>query len=97
MHTYRGKSIEGVVQPQATTINLEEKYITTPVGEFDIKTVSEGSISFGDVGKMWKDVNAFGTLDRVTGLMTVFWRNPNDPAHMAAYSELHCSAAKRLF
>jgi len=44
-----------------------------------------------------EELAVFGTLDRVSGHMTVFWRNPKDNAKMAIYSELECSAAKRLF
>ena len=39
----------------------------------------------------------FGTLDRISGLMRVFWRHPGDTSKAAMYSELNCSAAKRLF
>jgi hypothetical protein len=96
MHTYNAKHIEGTVSPQATVIDLEQRRMTTPVGDFSITDVSEGSISFGDGGQR-KDLAVFGTLDRVTGLMRVFWRRPGDNARMAMYSELNCSAAKRLF
>jgi hypothetical protein len=97
MHTYNPKHIEGTVAPQATVVNLEEKYIATPVGEFDITKVSEDSISFGGTSPSYPGLTIFGTLDRVTGHMTVFWRKPGDTSHMAMYSELNCSKAKRLF
>jgi hypothetical protein len=95
MHTYKGKHIEATVLPQATTVDLEQRRIATPVGEFHITEVSEGSISFDDPKS--KQLAVFGTLDRVSGLMRIFWRDPGDNTHMAMYSELNCSAAKRLF
>jgi hypothetical protein len=76
MHSYGAKHLQGTVEPQATVVNLDEKYITTPVGEFDITSVSENSVSFGGTSSSYPGLTIFGTLDRVTGHMTVFWRKP---------------------
>ena len=105
MHTYGVRHIEGTVGPGATIVDLEQQRITTPVGKFRITSISDASISFDQsYGEHWntysgfqEELAVFGTLGRVSGHMTVFWRNPKDNAKMAMYSELECSAAKRLF
>jgi hypothetical protein len=97
MHTYSPRHVEGTVATQATVVDLENRDIVTPVGEFNITTASENSISFGGVSPSYPGLTIFGTLDRVTGHMTIFWRKPGDDAHMAMYSELNCSKANRLF
>jgi hypothetical protein len=95
MHTYEMKQIEGTVEPGAAVVDLEHKRIATPVGSFRITTISDDSISFDDPNS--KELVVFGTLDRISGLMRVFWRHPNDNSKAAMYAELKCSAAKRLF
>jgi hypothetical protein len=44
-----------------------------------------------------KQLVLHGTLDRWSGLMRIFWRNPGDDTQAVMYSELKCSIAKRLF
>lgn len=95
MRTYEMKQKEGTVDPGAAVIDLEHKTIATPVGSFRITTISDDSISFDDPKS--RDLVVFGTLDRISGLMRVFWRHPNDDSRMAMIAELKCSAAKRLF
>jgi hypothetical protein len=95
MHTYEMEQKEGAVDPGAAVVDLEQKRIATPVGNFRITTISEDSISFDDPSS--KQLVVFGTLDRISGLMRVFWRHPNDNSRAAMYAELKCSAAKRLF
>jgi hypothetical protein len=95
MHTYEMKQKEGTVDPGAAVVDLEHKTIATPVGSFRITTISDDSISFDDPRS--KQLVVFGTLDRISGLMRVFWRHPEDNSKMAMYSELKCSPAKRLF
>lgn len=97
MHTYNPKHIEATVAPGATVVDLDNHDITTPVGEFEITRVSEDSIAFGGRSPSYPGLTIFGTLDRVSGHMTVFWRKPNDTTHAEMYSELSCSKAKRLF
>ena len=77
MHSYSPKNIEGAVASQGAVIDLEGRYITTPVGEFNITTISDDSISFGG-SPNYKDLDTFGTLDRVTGIMRIYWRKPGD-------------------
>jgi hypothetical protein len=68
-------------------------------------SISDDSISFDEPAEEhWnayagfeEELVVFGTLDRVSGHMTVFWRKPKDNKKMVMYSELRCSAAKRLF
>jgi hypothetical protein len=95
MHTYEMKQKEGTVDPGAAVVDLERKRIATPVGSFRITTISDDSISFDDPNS--KQLVVFGTLDRISGLMRVFWRHPEDNSKAAMYAELKCSAAKRLF
>jgi hypothetical protein len=95
MHTYELKQTEGTVEPRAAVVDLEHKRIATPVGSFRITTISDDSISFDDPNS--KQLVVFGTLDRISGLMRVFWRHPEDNSKVATYSELKCSSAKRLF
>jgi hypothetical protein len=92
MHTYGSRHIEGTVSPGATIVDLEKRSISTPVGDFRITNISEGSISFDDPARF-----VFGTLDRMSGEMKVFWRNPEDKSKMARYGELKCLAAKHPF
>ena len=95
MHTYGSNHNAAAVPPGAAIVDLENRSISTPVGNFHITTVSDDSISFDDPTK--KQLVLHGTLDRWTGLMRVFWRNPGDDTQAVMYSELKCSIAKRLF
>jgi hypothetical protein len=95
MHTYEMKQKEGTVDPGAAVVDLEHKRIATPVGSFRITTISDDSISFDDPNS--KQLVVFGTLDRISGLMRVFWHHPGDNSQAAMYAELKCSTAKRLF
>ncbi|KJC40069.1 hypothetical protein UP09_23770 [Bradyrhizobium sp. LTSP885] len=98
MNTYQPKRVEATIEPGATVVDLAARHIVTPIGDFDITSVSQGSISFGgDNTPSYRGLTVFGTLDRVSGHMTVFWRKPGDAAHAAMYAELNCSTAKRLF
>ena len=95
-HTYGSNHTAAAVPPGAAIVDLENGSIKTPVGNFHITTVSDDSISFDDPAK--KQLVLHGTLDRWTGLMRVFWRNPaGDDTQAVMYSELKCSIAKRLF
>ena len=102
MNQYQPKRIEGTVAPGATVVDLDQNRIETPVGRFRISTVTDTSISFDDPGKQ---LVVFGTLDRLSGAMTVSWRTAEEDAKMKAnmsaqnsmYAELQCSASKRLF
>jgi hypothetical protein len=95
MHTYGPPHIEGTVQPGATIVDSEKRTITSPVGDFHITNVSDGSISFDKPAE--KQLVVFGTLDRMSGLMRVFWQNPGDKTKLVMLTELKCSTAKRLF
>jgi hypothetical protein len=95
MHTYSTGHIEGAVPTGATIVDLEKRRITTPVGAFHITNVLDDSISFDDPAET--QLVVFGTLDRISGLMRVFWRNPKDNTKVVRFSELKCSTAKRLF
>jgi hypothetical protein len=88
MHTYEMKQKEGTVDAGAAVVDLEQKHIATPVGSFRITTISDDSISFDD--PKLREFVVFGTLDRISGLMRVFWRHPNDNSKAAMYAELKC-------
>lgn len=83
-------------------MDLEKKRIATPVGNFRITRISDESIAFDDPTSK---LVVFGTLDRVSGAMNVFWRTAAQEAKVQAglpsaaemYADLKCSAAKRLF
>jgi hypothetical protein len=60
MHTYEMEQKEGAVDPGAAVVDLEQKRIATPVGNFRITTISEDSISFDDPSS--KQLVVFGTL-----------------------------------
>jgi hypothetical protein len=102
MHTYAMEKKQGTVDPGAAVVDLEKKRIATPVGSFRITRILEESITFDDPTS---NLKVFGTLDRVSGAMNVFWRTPEQEAQLQAhlssvaemYAELKCSAAKRLF
>jgi hypothetical protein len=102
MHTYAMKQKEGLVDPGAAVVDLEKTRIATPVGNFRITRILEESITFDDPTSK---LLVFGTLDRVSGAMNVFWRTPDQEAKVQAglpssaemYAELKCFAAKRLF
>jgi hypothetical protein len=101
VYQYEPNRMEGTATG-ATTIDLENERIVTPVGDFHITRVEDTSVTFDDPGKK---LVVFGNLDRMTGKMTVFWRRPEEEARMRAgltskmsrYAELGCSASKRLF
>jgi hypothetical protein len=96
MHTYEMEQKQGTVGPGAAVVDLERKRIATPVGNFRITTISDESIAFDDPTS--KELVVFGTLDRISGAMNVFWRHPGgDNSHAAMYADLKCFAAKRLF
>jgi hypothetical protein len=102
MHTYAMEKQQGTVDPGAAVVDLEKKRIATPVGNFRITNISEESVTFDDPSSKFL---GFGTLDRVTGAMNVFWRTAAQEAKVKAglssvsemYADLKCSAAKRLF
>jgi hypothetical protein len=95
MHYYKPKHIEMTVPPGAAILDLENSRITSSVGNFRITKVADDSISFDD--PKGKELVVDGTLDRVSGLMTVFWHKPEDWKQAIRYSELKCSVAKRMF
>jgi hypothetical protein len=94
MHNYGSNHDAAAVPPGAAIVDLENRTISAPVGNFRITTVSDDSISFDDPAK--KQLVLFGTLDRCSGLMRVFWRNPGDDTQAVMYSELKCSTLRSL-
>lgn len=93
--SYEMERKQGTVGPGAAVVDLDHKTIATPVGNFRIKTIADESISFDDPTS--RQFVVFGTLDRISGAMNVFWRHPGETSKAAMYAELTCSAAKRLF
>lgn len=102
MHTFAMETKQGTVDPGAAVVDLDRKTIATPVGNFRITRILDESITFDDPTSK---LLVFGTLDRVSGAMNVFWRTAAQEAKVRAglsstaemYADLKCSAAKRLF
>jgi hypothetical protein len=102
MHTFAMETKQHPVDPGAAVVDLEKKRIATPVGNFRITRILDESITFDDPTS---NLLVFGTLDRVSGAMNVFWRTAAQEAKVQSglpsaaqmYAELKCSAAKRLF
>jgi hypothetical protein len=90
------------VPPAATTVDLAQKLILTPVGQYRISKVEETKIY---VAEERQDFSVWGTLDRLTGKMDIFWerlaerakRRAGSPSKFAALLELQCSVSNRLF
>jgi hypothetical protein len=101
------KFADSTVGPGATRVDLEGRHISTPVGNFRITKVGETTVWFeGDPEKPFLQIGVgWGSLDRLSGKMTVWWATPNERAKwkagetstVALFGELRCSAAKRLF
>lgn len=98
----RPANVTGTVAPGATHIDLGVNTILTPVGTFEIIRLDDSQLSFGG---LMQGLHASGTLDRVSGEMTVFFRNDEEKRRMQAglehtytmYARLRCSTAKKLF
>src|SRR4051812_15165302 len=75
----RPDNITATVAPGAAHIDLKENTIETPVGSFAISNVDGNTVTFSG---MLQRLHAFGTLDRVTGAMSVFYRNDAEEQRM---------------
>jgi hypothetical protein len=102
-----------LVGPAATVVDIDNRKITTPLGEYTISKVDETTVYFED-HRLWA---VDGHLDRISGEMHINWYQPAEWAKakqqaddilagrkvtpkavdVAMLAELHCSAAKRLF
>jgi hypothetical protein len=97
--------LEATVAPTASSVDLANKAITTPLGEYRISSINDVQIFFDNPASPSFNFVAHGSLDRVTGKMMIRWLRPEEDVrekslqtvHMARYAELTCSAAKRLF
>lgn len=102
MHQYIPEHREGSISPGAARIDIEKRALATPVGDFRITHVHDNSISFDS---LTDPLVVFGTLDRVTGAMTIFWRTQAEDAKLKAglphtvtrYADMACIPAKRMF
>jgi hypothetical protein len=89
-------TINSTVGPAATKVDLENRRITTPIGNFSMFKIEDTKIWFQD--DPGKQLFVQGSLDRLSGQMTISWWNPEEMWKRAAMiAELRCSAAKRLF
>jgi hypothetical protein len=101
-HQYDPEGRTATVPPAATTVDLAKKLILTPVGQYRISKVEETKIY---VAEERQDFSVWGTLDRLTGKMDIFWerlaerakRRAGSPSKFAALLELQCSVSNRLF
>ena len=98
----------GTVTPTATRVDLEHNFISTPVGNFRIRKVEETKIWFEDDPEKQSAIQghtAEGSLDRLSGQMTIWWQRPTERAELRAglsskvgmSVELRCSAPTRFF
>jgi hypothetical protein len=102
MTTYQPQAIAGTVAPGATVVDLENRTLLTPVGRFRIISASESSVSFDNPSDQGV---VFGTLDRITGRLSVMWMTSSENEkrvrgqafNMTAYADLNCTARQRLF
>lgn len=94
--------VHSTAAPAATSVDIENKRILTPFGEFRISWMDAGKVSFdGEQGHL----RVSGSLDRQTGKMTAVWQTPEEQAKVRAgqsgrasmFAELNCSLSKRLF
>jgi hypothetical protein len=102
MTSYQPQAISGTVAPGAAVVDLEKRTLLTPVGHFRITSASESSVSFDNP----RDQGiVFGTLDRITGRLSVMWMTGSENQkrvrgqafNMTAYADLNCTARQRLF
>jgi hypothetical protein len=94
VNQYEPKKILGIAGDGGTRVNPDQNRITAPFGEFRITQVEETKIYFDDPSSA---LEVSGTLDRIAGQMTIFWRRPKEVARVSMYADLKCSIAKRLF
>jgi len=92
MTVYEPNHMEGLASG-GTTVDLENRELATPVGNFRIISFDDRTVSFDDPRS---DLGVFGTLDRITGQMTVIWRRAG-ASQMSRYANLQCGPARRLF
>jgi hypothetical protein len=86
------------VAPEASSLDISNRQIITPIGTYPITQVEETKITFGTRALK-------GTLDRLTGAMLIFQRPDGDktdmqtnmPPQVQMYADLKCSVAKRMF
>jgi hypothetical protein len=90
------------VPPSAGALDLQAETVSTPVGAFRITRVEPTTVYFDDPKAVLK---VFGTLDRMSGAMNIFWRTKEQeaklqaglPTKMTMYADLRCTPSKRLF
>lgn len=78
---YQPKQFESNVPPGATRVDLDRKRISTPMGDFVISKVEETKIWIDDENR---GLVVFGSLDRLSGHMTIFWQHPSERAKSKA-------------
>ena len=96
------EKITANVAPAATRVDLEQRLLSTPAGKFRISKIGETTIS---IYEERPELILSGSLDRLTGRLTILGQHPAEAAKLRAGSsaksaisiELHCSVPKRLF
>ena len=98
--------MDATLEPTASSVDLANKRIITPLGEYRISRVEDAQLYFDKPGSPTFNFVTHGTLARTTGKMLIRWMRPEEDAkaqvigqtaHMARYAEFTCSTAKRLF
>jgi hypothetical protein len=99
---YDPERLDAKVSPTATTVDLERKLLSTPVGQYLISRIEDTKIV---IYEERQDFSVVGSLDRLTGKMEITWQRPAERAKLlaglsskiAGRIELQCSASNRLF
>ncbi len=102
LYEYGPSAIVATIPPGTTYIDFDKKRIATPTGVYLVTALNDTDLVFGEIQGALK---VFGTLDRTTGKMRIFWRTPEEhtkmraglPSKMSRFAELICLPAKRLF
>jgi hypothetical protein len=93
---------ESTVGPASAIIDLDSKFIETPLGVFAISKITPATVWFSRPGA--KNPNE-GSIDRATGMLRVSWYSKEDAAKNAKglpfftelEAELLCTPTKRMF
>jgi hypothetical protein len=101
-HHYKPEKMDGTVNPASAIIDLDNKFIETPVGDFAISKITPATIWFS---RPSSESPNEGSIDRGTGMLKISWYSKEDAAKKAKglpffvelYVELLCTPTKRMF
>lgn len=92
---------KGSIGPSSVIIDLENKIIKTPLGEFTISRIDADSVVFG---QPTNSGSVGGNIDRISGSMSIFWltaaqkeASKKGPFKYEMFASLECAPAKKMF